>query len=370
MPKPTAPVSPDSFYVGGQYLPHPGGGHLRVGQMYVRRFEPAAGDHLPVVLIHGAAQTGHHYEATPDGRLGLAPLLAALGRPAYVVDLPGIGRSGYAQWHAGPLEHYSAERIETVFTSPAPEAWPAADLHTQWPGSGRRGDPTFDDFYASQVGTLPADADNEATVRAAGAALADRIGPCHLLTHSRSGPYGWHIADARPELIRSVVALEPQGPPFFDPLTDTRGEPRRAYGITSAPLRYDPPLDYAASGLPFDPAAPTGQDGAVRPVALALPARKLVNLQRTPVLVVTGEASYHAMYDQLTVDFLQATGVPVEHARLGERGIYGNGHLLAIEMNNTEIAELVHTWLTTTELCPPPAAPSSGLSRCATSGTS
>jgi pimeloyl-ACP methyl ester carboxylesterase len=46
----------------------------------------------------------------------------------------------------------------------------------------------------------------------------DRIGPAIILTHSQSGPFGWLIADARPNLVKAIVALEPSGPPFEDPV--------------------------------------------------------------------------------------------------------------------------------------------------------
>ena len=46
-------------------------------------------------------------------------------------------------------------RIEQRFTAPQDfKLWPQAERHTQWPGSGRKGDPFFDQFYASQVASL------------------------------------------------------------------------------------------------------------------------------------------------------------------------------------------------------------------------
>jgi pimeloyl-ACP methyl ester carboxylesterase len=75
------------------------------------------------------------------------------------------------------------------------------------------------------------------------------------------------------------------------------------------------------------------------------PARKLVNLVNTPVLVVTGEASYHAPYDYCTVTYLRQAGVKVEYADLGQEGIKGNGHLSFMEKNNLVIAKRVLNWL-------------------------
>jgi hypothetical protein len=43
--------------------------------------------------------------------------------------------------------------------------------------------------------------------RDAGSALLDRIGPAILLT-SQSGTFGWLVADARPLLLKAIVAME------------------------------------------------------------------------------------------------------------------------------------------------------------------
>lgn len=325
----------DSFHVGGRQVATADGGHLTVGQMYVRRVGDGALP--PVVLVHGGAQTGAHWELTPDGRPGLAPLLAAHGRPAYVVDLPGIGRSRYHPDHDGPLIHYTAEFTADIFTAPPADLWPGAKLHDRWPGTGRPGDAAFDAFYAGQVGRLADERRAERASRDALSALVDRIGPCHVLTHSNGGPAGWHVADARPDLVRSLVALEPKGHPFVDPPAGPHDQPPRPYGLTTTALAFDPPLA-PGQGLPFTIDA----DGDARQ---ATPVRTLVNLARVPVLLVTGEASYHDTYDHLTVQFLQDAGVTVEHVRLGEHGIHGNGHLLAVELNNGETADLLHTRL-------------------------
>ena len=75
------------------------------------------------------------------------------------------------------------------------------------------------------------------------------------------------------------------------------------------------------------------------------PARKLAYLQNVKVLVVQGEASYHAPYDHNTVAYLRQAGVPTDFVRLADRGLHGNGHMLMLEKNNGEIAALVVDWL-------------------------
>ena len=73
--------------------------------------------------------------------------------------------------------------------------WPQAKLHTQWPGDGpnkgRKGDPIFDAFYATQVETVISNEQTQQRNKEAGAALLDRIGPAVVLTHSQSGAFGW-----------------------------------------------------------------------------------------------------------------------------------------------------------------------------------
>jgi uncharacterized metal-binding protein len=64
------------------------------------------------------------------------------------------------------------------------------------------------------------------------------------------------------------------------------------------------------------------------------------------VLVVTGQASYHAPYDWATVAYLRQAGVKKTlHLVLAEHGIYGNGHMLFLEKNSDEIALLIEKWI-------------------------
>src|SRR4029078_12835246 len=93
--------------------------------------------------------------------------------------------------------------------------WAQAKKHTQWPGDGpnkgQKGDPIFDAFYATQVETVISNEVTQQCNQDAGAALLDRIGPAIVLTHSQSGPFGWLIADARPQLVKAASAIEPPG---------------------------------------------------------------------------------------------------------------------------------------------------------------
>jgi pimeloyl-ACP methyl ester carboxylesterase len=337
------------FYVGGQYV-ETATGPLMERQMYVEyRFPAKVTQRFPIVMIHGAAQTGTNFTGTPDGRKGWAEYFVEKGYAVYVVDQPTRGRSAWSE-SVGPLTRFSATQLEQRFTAAAKfNLWPQAKLHTQWPGDGplrgMRGDPVFDQFYASQVQYIGVNAIVEQKNREAGAALLDKIGPAILMTHSQTGAIGWVIADARPKLVRAIVANEPTGPPFANAVFATNRA--RPYGLTETPLAYEPPITHPSQ---LNPALQAEADGPnlTRCYAQADPPRKLANLQNIPIVVIAAESSYHAVYDHCTARYLKQASVPAEFVRLEEVGIRGNGHMLMIEKNNLEIADFIDKWLVKT----------------------
>ena len=74
----------------------------------------------------------------------------------------------------------------------------------------------FDQFYASQFPSIVSFPKQQEINRNALVALLDKIGPAILLIHSQSGSFSWPVADARPNLIKAMVAVEPSGPPVHD----------------------------------------------------------------------------------------------------------------------------------------------------------
>ncbi len=339
------------FHIGGRYV-DTADGRIMAGQMYVQYQVPAQQTHpYPVVMIHGGGQTGVNFLGTPDGRRGWADYFVANGYAVYVVDQPSRGRSGFIGKVYGEAVIRSAEAIADRFTAPENvKLWPQAHLHTQWPGSGVAGDVVFDQFYASQVESMTDAGVGELMVREAGSALLDRIGPAILLTHSQSGPLGWTIADARPRLVKGIVAAEPNGAPVYE--IKFTGAPdyfeddmvARPWGITRHTLTFSPPAA-DANEMKFVKQAKADGPGLVRCWLQAEPARQLVNLKGIPILMVTAEASYHAPYDHGTSLFLKQAGVEHTFVRLADAGIRGNGHMMMLEKNNLEIARYFDQWL-------------------------
>lgn len=340
---PTVVAERSFFYAGGHYTGEPDK-EIMSGQMYVERLAPRrVTQPLPLVMIHGAAQTATNWMQTPDGRKGWAEYFVEQGYVVYIVDQPARGRSAWHPEVNGKLRMFTARQIETQFTATATfGTWPQAKRHTQWPGSGRKGDPIFDAFYATQVESLQSDTETQTLVKAAGADLLDRIGPAILLTHSQSGLLGWVMAEARPDKVKAIVALEPSGPPFHN---QAPGEPKaRAFGITDLPLAYEPAIASAEELVTVRQDKPDAE-GLITCTLQGDKPRKLVNLSRIPVMLAVSEASYHAPYDHCTAAYLKQAGVPVDFVRLSERGILGNGHMMMIEKNNLAIAALIDQWI-------------------------
>lgn len=329
------------FWVGGQRLDTPAGPVMR-GQMYVEYWIPADLRHpLPIVMIHGGGGQGLDFLGTADGREGWAHWFVRQGYAVYVVDRPGHGRSPFHPEALGPMSPLLPTAfLEEMFCKPEehPERYPQARLHNKWPGAGHLGDPAFDHFLAS-AGPAQADmAQAHKDTRHAGMEMLAAIGPAILLTHSAGGPTGWLLADACPDLVKAIVAVEPVGPPFAE-----RAGGKLAWGLTAAPLRFDPP---AATPEDLDLVEKTPvRDGTVACLIQREPARQLPNLTGFPIVVVTAEASWMAMDNHGTVDFLAQSGADVEHLRLEDHGIHGNGHAMMLETNSDDVAAVIAGWI-------------------------
>jgi pimeloyl-ACP methyl ester carboxylesterase len=300
--------------------------------MYVQFQIPAEQRHrLPVVMVHGGGGQGTDYLSTPDGRPGWATRFLQAGFAVYVVDRPGHGRSPYHPGVLGPIAGPppSYEFLMWLFCDGARQPG------SQWPGTGEIGDPALDQLLASQGPPLPTFAENEAQMRRCGSELLDRIGPAVLITHSMGAPFGWHVADARPGLVEAIIAVEPIGPPF----AELPGFGRLDWGLTAAPISYEPPVEDPRVLHPTEAQGP--QDGLVQ----AEPARSLPNLKGFPIAVVAADTSPFAAFQHGLTDYLVRAGADAELLRLPEMGITGNGHLPMGEKNSDEVAEVLMSWL-------------------------
>jgi hypothetical protein len=272
------------FWVGIEPIMVDGTAVLRA-PMYVQWEAPAHVRHPhPVVLVHGGGGQGLDYLGTPDGRPGWATYLVQDGYVVYVVDRPGHGRSPYQP---------------DVFGPPAPPPGNEFLIGLFAPDTG---------------GSAPHPFAGRHTQWPGGRAIDDPA-------------MGHQLAAAR-----AIAA---------DSATAQRLEQRR---LTDLLDRVGPSIVvcHSAGGPAGWLVAPGGPDRILQ----AAPPRRLANLATVPIAVVTGEASAFNYTDPIVVEVLRQAGCQVDHLRLIEHGIRGNGHAMMLERNNREVLDVILTWTT------------------------
>lgn len=275
----------------------------------------------PLVLVHGGGGQITDWRGTPDGRPGWSDKFVDAGYLVYLVDRPAHGRSwAHPDVVGTPGAQFSYEMAMGLFDT-------EIEGHDQSLWSGGIGDPMLDQLICG-MGFLPADlAESHRMDQDRISRLLDRIGPAVLVTHSAGGPTGWLVADARPELVKAHVAIEPMGPPFHEFGPGTRLD----WGIAAAPLTYEPAVTDAA---------------ALEKAVTETPgAHTLPNLVGLPAVVVVGETSPFTAWAPLMVDYVNAAGGSAEFLNLGEHGARGNGHAMMLEKNSDEAIVPILDWI-------------------------
>ena len=118
-----------------------------------------------------------------------------------------------------------------------------------------------------------------------------------MLVHSQAGSFGFKALEARPDKVKALVAVEP-----------TLGGDKN----------------------------------------------KVATIKGTPVLFVIGDnAKDHPRWSKIRAgdvayaDTLKAAGGSVDFVDLPDVGIKGNSHMMMMDKNSDQIAELINKWLAT-----------------------
>ena len=342
------------FYVGGKWVGEPGKETMD-GAMYVDVWVPKDIRHpYPVVFVTGGGGQGpYSLMQTPDGRPGWAYDFVNQGYTVYMMDYPATGRSAYVPSVDGTVTPpRSGPLMEEVWSGGRPAAtpqssWPQAKKYTQWPSDapnkGKMGDPVFDYFAKTELQSV-ANPNNAQIITDTVVQLLDLIGqPVVLMVNSGVASSGWVIADARPKLVKGILAAEPVAPPIENAERGSTG-PGRLWGVTSLPIHYDPPVKDPSELRPVREEKADGPD--LIPCWIQQePAHKLVNLQGIPVLEISGEASYHRPYSHCVAKWLNQAGVKATYVRLEDVGLPGNGHQMMSERNSAGISKFFMDWL-------------------------
>jgi pimeloyl-ACP methyl ester carboxylesterase len=298
----------------------PAPGTAIVGQMYVG-FQLAANKRhpYPLVLIHGGGGQATDWMGTPDGRDGWVDYFLAAGFDVYFVDRPGHGRSPNSRNYGELGNPATTDFIFNSFTK----------FSKQYPGGGAVDSKEVMQHTASSE---PGPTVSQAVLKEDLAEMLDRIGPAIVVVHSNGGPSGWLAMEARPKLVKGLLAIEP-GMGITDVLAPLiTFQPALAAGekITM--------VEKPSEGAGLAPCS-LQPEGTVHKVP-AYAGKKVLFVvsPQSPMFTPTVHCSVHT---------LNQLGADARLARLKEDyGIQGNGHFMNEELNNGEIARKIFIpWL-------------------------
>jgi pimeloyl-ACP methyl ester carboxylesterase len=271
-------------------------GLYQVEQMYVQYFLPKnRKGRLPLLMWHGGGLTGVTYETTPDGREGWLNMFIREGWDVYISDAVERGRSGFANpdiWKSEPNFLTTANPFERFRIGQGAGSWNADPTGRKAPADTQFPLEAYDQFVKQIV---PRWLDTDDAVIAAYTALVDKVCPCAILVHSQGGMFGFKVAQARPDKVKALVAVEPAIP----------GDKDKAATVKGVPI-----LMVFGDYIPQD--------------------------SRWPKM---------RQQDLDYADAVRAAGGTVDVVNLPEVGIKGNSHMLMMDKNNGEIADLIHKWL-------------------------
>ena len=288
------PVKEVLFTPGGAPAKIDPNGKYLVEQMYVQYFTPAKlHAKLPILLWHGGGLTGVTYETTPDGREGWLHYFIRHGWKTYVSDAVERGRSGWAPpgvWQGEP-QFLPEENPWNRFRIGEGPWNDDAAKRVQYPGSQFPAE-GYINFMKQNVPRWTTT--DDAIIRGY-IALVEKVCPCVVLVHSQAGQFGQKVAQARPDLVKALVLVEPAG----------LGDPNKAEALKGMPI-----LTVFGDNIERDSRWPS-----IRANQMALNAKYV------------------------------AAGASVDQIDLPKVGITGNSHMMMMDRNNMQVADLIQDWL-------------------------
>ncbi|AZS49756.1 hypothetical protein DM558_02700 [Entomomonas moraniae] len=285
---------------------------VTINQMYVEFMQPVGKTKLPVVMVHGAGLSGNSYDTTPDGRMGWYEYFVRNAYPTYVVDQVGRARSGFNQ------AIFNGVGAKEADPSQQPKITRMGDLHAAWinfrigPSQGvaykdsqfpieaidelsRMGIP---DLSASLTSPNP----NYQTL----SMLADKLDGIILMGHSQSGHFPLETALLNSEKVKAMILLEP-GTCLNDQLSDAQLKK-----LTSIPL-------------------------------LVVYGDHLSSSTELPGNALGWQQRFEGC--QTLIKRINTLGGHAQMLYPPSLGILGNSHMLMLDKNNLQIADLIMDWI-------------------------
>ncbi|HZH08175.1 MAG TPA: alpha/beta fold hydrolase [Lautropia sp.] len=271
-------------------------GDFEAGQMYVQYVKLGAPTaKYPLLLWHGGGLTGVTWETKPDGGAGWQQFFLRNGHDVYVSDAVERGRASWARYpeifKGEPFFRTKKEGWELFRIGPTYDTVPekrVAFEGTQFPTAA------YDQFGKQSV---PRWSTNDEATQAAYDALVQKVCPCVIVVHSQGGNFAFTAALRAPDKVKGIVAVEPSGAP--DPAK-----------VDVSALKGTPHLfvwgDY-------------------------------IDRNEFWKKIVLGPQKYQAA--------LAAGGGVAEVLDLPKAGVAGNSHMLMMDRNSDQVAQMVQQWM-------------------------
>ncbi len=261
---------------------------------YVKLVSPKA--KYPLLLWHGGGLSGVTWEDTPDGRKGWQTFFLKKGHDVYVTDSVERGRATWARYP-------EINKGEPVFR-PKSQAWESFRIGPKYDDDPAKREIYPDTLFPykhfdqmSKQSTPRWTTSDEATLAAYKEYVKSLPEACVIVAHSQGAVFAWDVARSMPEKVKAVVMLEPGGIPD--------------------PAKVD--VDYSP-------------------------------LKGVKVLWLFGDLNTKYWQDRRTLlkrvdDKFKAAGGQSDWIEMTDSGVKGNTHMLMMDTNSDQIAQVVQDWL-------------------------
>ena len=274
-------------------------GDFEVEQMYVQFIklaEPKA--RYPLLLVHGGGLSGVTWETKPDGGAGWQQFFLQAGHDVYISDAVERGRASWARYpevfKTEPLFRTKQEAWELFRIGPPGSYDKDPAKRKTMAGGTQFPHVAFDQFSKQSV---PRWVSNDAATQAAYDIYVQKICPCVIITHSQGGNFGFNMARHAPDKVKALISIEPSGAPDPD-RTDIKA------------LKDVPLLFVWGDNLDLYPFWRTVRG-------------KLDRVQQ----VAAAQGGVSDVID------------------LPRAGFKGNSHMLMMDLNSDQVAQLVQNWM-------------------------